>query len=140
MKLTKKRAIEEHRKMWNWIAEQYENETDILLELHDIDRLKDYYIQLHLNELSDLKMAGNCFCCAYDRLYNGDCSHCPLNWGNNDWNVACMRMGDEAGLFETIDILTHEKSSKETLEFCGKIARKIANLSERNINERGEEI
>lgn len=29
MKLTKKRAIEEHRKMWNWIAEQYENETDI---------------------------------------------------------------------------------------------------------------
>ena len=140
MKLTKKRAIEEHRKMWNWIAEQYENETDILLELHDIDRLKDYYIQLHLNELSDLKMEGNCFCCAYDRLYNGDCSHCPLNWGSNDWNVACMRMGDEAGLFETIDILTHEKSSKEALEFCGKIARKIANLSERNINERGEEI
>lgn len=54
--------------------------------------------------------------------------------------IELLRMGDEAGLFETIDILTHKKSSKEALEFCGKIARKIANLPERNINERGEEI
>lgn len=30
MQLTKKQAIEEHRKMWNWIADQYENNTDIL--------------------------------------------------------------------------------------------------------------
>lgn len=142
MKLTKKRAIEEHRKMWNWIAEQYENETDILLELHDIDRLKRCYIDDNYMELFDLKIESNCFCCAYDYLYDGDCSHCPLDWGNNNNNddVACMRMDNGAGLFETIDILTHENSSKEKLEVCGKIARKIANLPERNINGRGEVI
>lgn len=25
MDLTKEQAIQEHRKMWNWIADQYEN-------------------------------------------------------------------------------------------------------------------
>ena len=139
MKLTKKRAIEEHRKMWNWIAEQYENETDILLELHDIDRLKDYYIRLHFNKLSDLKITINCFCCMYDDQYYSDCSHCPLECSSH-YSMACIEMNGEAGLYETMDILTHKKSSKEALEFCGKIARKIANLPERKINERGEEI
>ena len=127
--------------MWNWIAEQYENETDILFELNDVESLKDYYIEDNYMELLDLKLTSNCFCCAYDKLYNGDCYHCPLDWGNNnDGDVLCMRIDDEPGLFEKILMLTYENSSKEKFEFCGKIAREIANLPERIINERGEEI
>lgn len=140
MKLTKKRAIEEHRKMWNWIAEQYENETDILFELHNVERLKDYYIRLHFNELSDLEMTSNCFCCVYDDQYHYDCSNCPLEWESNDNYMPCIQMGDEPGLFEIVYVLTRSTFLKESIEFCGKIARKIANLPERNINERGEEI
>ena len=140
MKLTKKRAIEEHRKMWNWIAEQYENETDILLELHNVDRLKSYYIDDNYMELLDIELTDNCFCCTYDGLYDGDCSHCPLEWESGDSYMPCMGRSYRASLFKIVDMLTHDVSLKESFEFCGKIARKIANLPERNINERGEEI
>ena len=30
MQLTKEQAIKEHRNMWNWIADQYENRTGLL--------------------------------------------------------------------------------------------------------------
>ena len=110
MELTKERAIEEHRKMWNWIAEQYENVSEVLIELHNIDRLKNYYIKENHSELEDYEIDYNCFCCEYDDQFDGDCLHCPLEWG---------------GAY----------SSRDDFVLCGKIARKIANLPERRETE-----
>ena len=44
MQLTKEQAVQEHRKMWNWIADQYENNTDILEQYYSIESIKEYYI------------------------------------------------------------------------------------------------
>ncbi len=132
MKLTKKRAIEEHRKMWNWIADQYENVSDVLLKYHYIDALKGYYIRTNLPNLGSID--NNCFCCEYDKQYEGLCENCPLEWGSE--YLGCVRLDNgDAGLYETIDVLTDEDSCKNDFVLCGKIARKIANLPERHETE-----
>jgi len=71
MKLTKEQTIEEHHKMWNWIAEN----------VHDIrpttaKQIKEYY----LKNISCLKETtdNNCFCPEY---INELCYNCSLYWG-----------------------------------------------------------
>ena len=55
MKLTKQKAIEEHRKMWNWIADQYEKGC-----VTDIHALKSEY----MGETGlEGRLLHNCFCC-----------------------------------------------------------------------------
>ena len=63
MQLTKEQAIIEHRKMWNWIADQYKNRTDLLNETEDVEGLKKCYIDtVFPNE----RVECNCFCCDKD--------------------------------------------------------------------------
>lgn len=132
MELTKERAIEEHRKMWNWIADQYEKVSDVLLKYHYIDALKEYYIRTNLPNLGSI--ASNCFCCEYDEQYEGICENCPLEWGGE--YIGCLHLDNgDAGLYELIDMLTDEDSCKNDFLLCGKIARQIANLPERHETE-----
>ena len=44
MQLTKEQAIKEHRKMWNWIADQYEQHTDLIEKYKNVDSLKHYNV------------------------------------------------------------------------------------------------
>lgn len=129
MWLTKERAIKEHRKMWNWIADQYENVTEDLIKLHDIGRLKSYYIKTSHLELADLRIDCDCFCCEYDVQFYGDCRHCPLEWGGCA-RIPCIKTNDgSAGLYESIDMLTDAYSCENDFVLCGK----IANLPERKL-------
>lgn len=74
MKLTKEQAIQEHRKMWNWIADRLENG-----DAYDIADLKEYYLEGSIYRKEDI--INNCFCCHYAE---GNCDNCPLKWGTED--------------------------------------------------------
>lgn len=115
MKLTKKQAIEGHRKMWNWIADEIERQKHI----YTIGVLKEQYCNEH-----NLEMEMDCFCCEYSFEKSGFgftylCSFCPLSWietktcCNNDNSLYCK--------------LTHSESWQEQVD----LARQIANLPER---------
>ena len=75
MQLTKEQAIQEHRKMWNWIADQYEKRTDLLKITENVEDLKAFYIDA---VFSDEMIEGDCFCCEYDKKFGGLCDYCPI--------------------------------------------------------------
>lgn len=137
MELTKKQAIEEHRKMWNWIAEQIK-----------IQPLKKLFSLLNYNWIvliSDLKccylydvkkqvfdgLDNNCFCCEYARnesdyvYYDTDiCRHCPIVWSGSD-KTCCGVFG------EYRELILLNGYSDENRRKAYKLALKIANLPER---------
>lgn len=119
MNLTKEQAIEEHRKMWNWIADQLENGRR-----RDVGYLKEEYVKENfpVTEISD-----NCFCCEYAKY---DCSKCPVLWGCEDEvsNLLCEHGGiDERGLWWKAQMCSLRSDYVEAAE----IARQIANLPEK---------
>lgn len=107
MQLTKEQAIQEHRKMWNWIADQYEQGSE-----NHVSELKDTYLKL--NDFYGIAM--NCFCCEYDNQNEGSCIDCPLTWSNG----LCFNDGSE------YDRITSILNFKERAI----IAKQIANLPE----------
>lgn len=117
MKLTKQQAIEGHRKMWNWIADEIEKEKEVL----KISNLKRIYCGDN-----DLHLLADCFCCEY----NGNiwrCNQCPLTWG--EFNTCCP--SDKlTGMYDrVVNTLTWQEQAE--------LARQIANLPERKLE--GEE-
>lgn len=125
MELTKEKAIEEHRKMWNWIADKLlEPETqEKQKNVHVLKR--DYCRKNHLNILHA------CWCCEYDWQYvhiYKRCSNCPLEWGTEDeWDGYYCECINESGLWLIANNLAGNRKYKEASE----IARQIANLSEK---------
>ena len=129
-KLTKERAVEEHRKMWNWIAENCNKESGL-----DIDDLKKKY----LNSIGKAFVRNNCFCCEYAEIESFKniqghmCDYCPLEWGSEDklFNFFCEnkeKFDDDKGLYSVAqDAITIYKD----YESASKIALKIANLPEK---------
>lgn len=68
MELTKKQAIEEHRKMWNWIADAIKNKEDwsVVESCYDwsslITDLKRHYLLNYKGQkYKDIRAV--CFCC-----------------------------------------------------------------------------
>lgn len=143
MNLTKQEAINNHRAMWNWIAdelEKRENTYDTVWEL------KEKFIDI--NSLPEI--LNDCFCCQYvDTHYYkgwafpGACKICPLIWGNEEFvGDTCFCEGLSLEENETfncdyektrgpygklIDVLIVEKD----FEKAAKLARQIANLPEK---------
>lgn len=140
--LTKKQAIAEHRKMWNWIADRLE-------EHHpgcDIYMYKMKYIE---ENFPDNNIKNNCFCCQYavqESDYNyfaNFCINCPLVWGteantdeffcekgNCDIPIEALSLfnsDEEYGLWFYAQRLTENLCYDE----AAKVARQIANLPER---------
>lgn len=122
-KLTREEAIELHKKMWNWIADETER-TGLLISKSD-------YFMLAGAQCRSIP-AHTCYCCEYDRHrnslnHNGRCKYCPLDWGSKCNLLMCIykeKKGDNNGLYarwlRTQDI-------KERV----KLARQIANLEVR---------
>lgn len=77
MQLTKEQAIQEHRKMWNWIADQYENNADILEQCYSIESIKEYYVKQYFPKE---EIAFDCFCCDYDERHDNWCNSCPIEF------------------------------------------------------------
>lgn len=123
MKLTREQVIAEHRKMWKWIAEQYENgkganylQAYILKEKYLLaNKYYDLYSSSHL-----------CFLCDYVHALGKRriCNECPLDWGATQ---SCMGTLEEAGLYKQL----RNCHCNKDYEKCAKLARQIAELPEK---------
>ena len=136
MQLTKEQAIAEHRKMWNWIADQYKHGS----EAHVSD-LKCVY----LREKNMGGIYGHCFLCNYAGVNESDygnyafnCNRCLLQWPvPKDSNIEegyCVdkyNLNDNYGLYGMLEERYKKKGSRLTFKEKENIAREIANLPER---------
>lgn len=129
MILTKEQAIIEHRKMWNWIADQYKNRTDLLNETEDVEGLKKYYIDtVFPNEWVEC----NCFCCEYDVKFGGICDQCPVEWNSVcDINMCLYKDYGKKNLYGELFDVNHDGCFNCDFSYCADLARQIANLPER---------
>lgn len=132
--MTAEKAIRNHRKMWNWIAEQYELCNDEAFI--PVYNLKSAYIQEHFPNES---VKNHCFMCEYaqnqmcgdldyDLLGCDDYhSYCLLDWGNNAPGYMC-----ESYDSPYLDLINYFKNNSSTT--CKNIddvinrCRQIANL------------
>lgn len=124
MTLTKKQAISEHRKMWNWISDEIEK----LKEVTDIGYLKINYLT-GVRKI-EFGIANHCFCCEYDIQKNNSgfrCVKCPIEWVSESKGYMCQDREteeDNMGLYlRCIDAETWQEQAA--------LARQIANLPER---------
>ena len=136
--LTKEQAIQGHRDMWNWIAEQYENGRCCYLIT-----LKEEYC-----DKNNLNLRHCCFLCEYDsQIFEKDflddktteiCDNCPLLWGTEqevkELNLNCFciyGIYDELKRKVRYSIKNFENDESNLtygLNECAKLARQIANL------------
>lgn len=129
MELTKKKAIEEHRKMWNWIADELEKpETRNKKEtVHDL--------KVRYRNANYLDLFEDCWCCEYDtqnidkQMYEHmRCKNCPLTWGTEcDTDAYYCESGKDGGLWWNANQLSRDGE----YEGASKLARQIANLPEK---------
>lgn len=77
MKLTRKEALEFHRRMWT----DMQNELGDTPSEHDREHFKREWCAKHFpNDEVD----SYCFLCAYDDQFGEDCLHCPIDWSNGE--------------------------------------------------------
>lgn len=88
MKLTKEQAVVEHRRMWNWIAQQYRAG-----ERYNVEEMKRRYISGELGKSPDL-ICNHCFCCEYSVQVGNDsdgpCDNCPIKWPSDVEEYFCI--------------------------------------------------
>lgn len=78
MNLTFDEAIENHRKMWNWIADKTEERKTMVCK-------HDYFYE---NALPCAELL--CFCCEYTITnLEVDCGKCPIDWGVDENCIPC---------------------------------------------------
>ena len=109
--MTKKEAVENHRKMWRWIAEEtLKKEIKVIKS----DYLSLIYDNQHIYE----DITNECFCCEYVSQFIYDvCDRCPITWPGG----CCI---GENGLYEKF---TYANSLKQR----AKLAHMISELPER---------
>jgi hypothetical protein len=125
MTLTKQEAIENHRKMWNWIADELEKGNGP--KYYNVINIKtEYFIKHNIKPENTPK--SYCYCCEYAKSIKPslDCGDCPLKWPNTD-DSNCLQQFLADGLYIKIRRLFIKKGYKK----AAKLARKIANLPER---------
>lgn len=78
--MTKKEAVENHRKMWNWLGKESIKQQRIV-------KKEEYFRHFKMRPLN------NNFCCQY-MCDNGftTCQNCPINWklDNVDYCIASV--------------------------------------------------
>ena len=142
-KLTKETAIQEHRKMWNWIAEKCEEGLKdfepLTLEQNNI---RDEYIYEIYNrpymegEGSFQDVTCGSFCCEYEAQNakgTGNCDECPLNWGNSTCRGHMCAFLEKDGR-ASLGLASKFEYAFEACNFgaAAAYARQIAELPERN--------
>ena len=130
--LTKEQAIEEHRKMWNWIA-------DKTFELQQCMTKDDYITQELLIDIdSEILIQANssCFCCLYasnvaKTVEKCKCKCCPIDWGKHTTDAYMCESVDIENLMVR-GIYSEWVYALENYDYeeCARLARQIANLPE----------
>lgn len=106
--MTKKEAVENHRKMWRWIAEE------TLKRQRKV--FKDEYLSLVYEDIIN-----DCFCCEYVSQFTDECcSICPITWPGG-------RCSGYNGLYTKF-------TYAGTLEQRAELAHTISELPERETN------
>lgn len=121
MKLSKQQAIKEHRKMWNWIADEIEKTG------HEVTK----YDYLRQSEYAYERIRADCFLCDYIRnTGDGLCGHCPLVWYKDDDRFVgrTMCIDPKSPYFKYLLHDTKGKTYEEWVKESSKYAREIANL------------
>ena len=136
MVLTKEQAIIEHRKMWNWIADQYKQCSKA--NVHNLKRM-------YLHEKNMEGIYGHCFLCNYagnnESSYGNyafNCDQCLLQWPvPQDSNIEegyCTDkydLNDQYGLYGMLESEYDENGNRLVFKEKANIAKQIANLPER---------
>lgn len=111
-----KKAIENHRKMWNWIADETEKQK------RAVDKWEYYFAMKIFSKNIPFE---NCYCCEYTIINQRDsCNNCIVKWTDG----GCMKTENS------------EYRKWVNAKFRGdykqaaKLARIIANLPERECN------
>lgn len=142
MDLTKQQAIEEHRKMWNWIAEHgwevYKNNPNIMY-LSDI---KSCYISKIYGLENNIFPTNDCFCCEYaieqsgGDLYN-KCKRCPIDWGLRAATPCVTKRNNyESPYVKLSNLFSDDSKENVNEEEFKSLALQIANLPERKGEEK----
>ena len=106
MNLTREQAIAEHRKMWNWIAD----ETNRLKR--KVSKYK-YFDVMRIDDIPD----NRCYCCEFFKQNPFYCGcDCIINWGEG---IVCT------------DSYYEKWTSADDWQEAARLARIIANLPER---------
>ncbi|MGN0464925.1 MAG: hypothetical protein ACI4F9_01080 [Lachnospiraceae bacterium] len=126
-KLTREQAIAEFRKMWNTIADWYEQGSKKYNE-----DAKEIYIR---NNFGNVEIANDCILCQYTIEKNpesicADCKYCPISFsklgicGCLSINSPYSKLNDYCNI--------HEESERDN-KHMARLARKIASLPEREV-------
>ncbi len=113
MKLTKDEAIANHRKMWNWIAEE------TLKQKRKVKKLE--YFKAHGITGLDIPF-GECYCCEYTNMR---CPDCPVKWGG-EWG-SCEGKNHRSDVKGLYALWRREFDYLKSAE----LAKQIAELPER---------
>lgn len=124
-KYSRKLTLNEHRKMWNWIADTTKSKNEVTTKL-------EYFDQSHLN-YEDL--TAGCYCCEYAAKKHHQehkevvnrfiCVYCPLIWHEGQMAKLAPCLDDESPFAKF-----GEAVSKGDIEDCIKYSKEIANLPE----------
>lgn len=124
MELTKQEAIQKHRKMWNWIAEETEKRQEKVRE-------EEYFSE---NGIENIPYKDS-YCCEYgvDQLQIGEyepkCKYCPIKWGRDV--DSCIYLWDEKENKVANGLYLRWYHSIDWQE-AARLAREIANMPERD--------
>ena len=106
--MTKMEAVENHRKMWRWIAEK------------TLERKRKVWKYEYFEENKLDPPINYCFCCEYTSQFKDDCEKCPIKWDNTYCMDSCY-----------VDWSEWEDSYRG----CAYYANVIANLPERETED-----
>ena len=130
LKLSKEETIKEHRKMWNWIADEImqldENETVSIVDLK-LSYFKTHEIPEH--QIPEM----HCYCCSYAIFITNDsdsfCKNCPIVWTKDAIDNKCVSLCSPYDKLNHLLPLRHEGIDRK---YLSSLAREIANLPERD--------
>lgn len=113
--LTKEEAVYNHRKLWNWIAEETEKRKEVVLK------------EQYFSENGFIHIKNDCYCCEYEREFlDDDCNHCPILWvaAGEEYKYCVARSSPYMKWIIASEIVQDYRE-------CAKYAREIANLPAR---------
>lgn len=143
--ISKEEAIKNHRAMWNWIADQYEQGSNKRVQILK----REYIYTMDPNRDAHASLYGSCYCCHYAGLnkiagnkYMFNCDQCPVVWPSYaEEGMCCEGTSRTTGLYKLIaESTAFYKGFDEIRDIIVKLCRLVANLPENTYTRSMESI